>query len=152
SQKLFLSLRYIAGFFVEFHLVTAWKSLDEMVCIGGFCGCDDFFVAGVKSAVPDIFHDGALEKPCILKNHTEETAEIAASHVTDIVAVNPDAAAVDIVKAHEKFYDGGFACTRRSNDGSRLSCADTGTEIVDDDFIIRVTEFYVVEFHIPAEF
>ena len=61
-------------------------------------------------------HLGALEKPCILKNHTEETAEIAASHVTDIVTVNPDAAAVDIVKAHEKFYDGGFACTRRSND------------------------------------
>ena len=120
--------------------------------VGGFGGCHDLVVGGVRLSVGDVVPHRSGEQPGILQYHAKAFAQGAAVKVLYVVAIQRNGAGVDIVKAHEKFYDGGFACTRRSNDGSRLSCADTGTEIVDDDFIIRVTEFYVVEFHIPAEF
>ena len=74
GQKLFLPLRYVAGFFVQLHLIAARKRLNEMMCVSRLCRFDDFFVCGIQSSVADVFHDRALEEPSVLKDHAEETA------------------------------------------------------------------------------
>ena len=51
--------------------IAARQGLDEVVGSCGFCCCDDFLICCIEPAVADVFHDGSLEQPRILQDHTE---------------------------------------------------------------------------------
>ena len=76
-EELFLTLGYVAGFFVENHVVSAWKSLDETMYVGSFGCCYDFFVGGIEFSIFDIIFDASAEQPGILKYHSEHLSEFA---------------------------------------------------------------------------
>ena len=83
-EELFLTLGYVAGFFVENHVVSAWKSLDETMYVGSFGCCYDFFVGGIEFSIFDIIFDASAEQPGILKYHSEHLSEFAPVEVFDV--------------------------------------------------------------------
>ena len=66
GQQLLLSLRYVAGFFVENHLITVWQGLDKVVYVSRFGRFNDLLVGCVKMSIADIFHNRPIEQPRIL--------------------------------------------------------------------------------------
>ena len=111
----------------------------------GFCCCDDFFICRIESAVADVFHDGSLEQPRILQDHTEGIAQLSAVEVFDVVSIDLDCPAVDIIKTHQQFDHGCLSGSGRSYDRGFLARFYFGAEIVDDDLLRVVAEMYVVE-------
>ena len=54
----------------------------------GKLGCaDDFLVCGIRAAVADIFHNGALKEPCVLQYHAECISQIGSVVIPDIMSV-----------------------------------------------------------------
>ena len=89
-EELFLTLGYIAGFFVENHVVAVWQCLYEAVYVCGFGGFYDFFVGGIEFSVFDVIFDASAEEPGVLKYHSEHLSEFASVEVSDIVSVDFD--------------------------------------------------------------
>ena len=86
-KKLLLSLWHIACIFVKFHLVTARKCLNKVMCSRRFCRCDYFLVCRIKSSVTDIFHYRSFKKPGVLKHHSKCVAEFTPVKIFYIAAV-----------------------------------------------------------------
>ncbi len=120
GQQLHLPLRDVGGLLVEHHVVAIRQGADEVVHVGGLGGCDDLFVGGVRAAVADVLHDGAVEQPGILQHHAEHAAQVVARELLDVVPVHQDGAAVDIVEAHQQLDHGGLAGAGRADDGDLL--------------------------------
>ena len=70
-QKLLLSLGNVACFFVQFHIISTWKCLYKSMHMCCLCSLDHFFICSIQFTITDIFTDGAMEQPCILKHHSE---------------------------------------------------------------------------------
>ena len=134
-EELLLTLGYVAGFFVENHVVSAWKSLDETMYVGSFGCCYDFFMGGIEFAVFDIIFDASAEQPGILKYHSEHLSEFAPVEVFDVVSIDLDCPAVDIIETHQQFDHGCLSCSGWSYDGDLLSFFYFCREIIDDDIL-----------------
>ena len=111
----------------------------------GFCCCDNFLICRIEPAVADVFHDGSLEQPRILQDHTEGIAQLSAVEVFDVVVVQQNGSAVDIVEAHQQFDHRRLSGSGRADDRGFLARFYFGAEIVDDNLLRVVAEMYVVE-------
>ena len=146
-EKLLLALRYVAGILVQLHLIAAGKGLYEAVGMSRLRRRNDFLIRGVQPAVADVFHNGALKQPGILKHHTEHLPQLASVDPADIRPVHQNLAAVHIVETHEQLHHGGFARSGGADDCHRLAGFYGAVEIMDDDLIRVVPEGHVGKFH-----
>ena len=113
--------------------------------VSGFGRGDDFLVGCILSSVADVFHDGTLEQPGILKHHSEVVPQIVPVKITDIVSVQGDAAAVHVVEAHQQLYHGGLAGARGTDDGDALAGLHLAVEVMDDDLFRIIAELHMLE-------
>ena len=111
----------------------------------GFGRFDDLFIRGIQTAVPDIFHNGSLKQPGVLKYHAENLTQLAAVEIAYIGAIHQDSAAVHIVKTHQKLHHSGFSCAGRPYDGYGLAGLHGTVKVMDNNFIRIITEYYVLE-------
>ena len=115
--------------------------------MGRLCSLDHFLICGIKSSVAQVLHDRPMEKPCVLKHHTEHLSQVVPVKVSDIVPINLDRTAVYIVETHEQLDHCRLSGPRRTYDSDLLSFFYFCREVIDDDLIRIVTEVYMVEFH-----
>src|SRR5271157_4622190 len=106
---------------------------------------NDLLVTGTFTPVADVLQDGAVIKPGILQNHGKHGAQVGAGEILDIMAVDKNGTAVDIVEAHQQFDHGGLACSGRAHDGDLLTGFGVEGKVIDDDLIRAVPEVDVLE-------
>ena len=96
------------------------------MCIGKLCCRLDFLVCCVQSAVTDILLDGVGKKIGILQNDTQGRTQAVPLGLINIMPVNGDGAAVDIVKTRQQVDNCGFSCAGRADKGNGLpwSCVE----------------------------
>ena len=99
---------------VEDRVVAVGQGAHEAVDVGGLRRLDELLVAGRRVAVGDVLADGAAEQPRVLEHHAHLRAQVGAAQVADVVAVDGDAAAVDVVEAHEQVDQRGLAGAGRA--------------------------------------
>ena len=145
GQQLTLSLGYIAGIFIQFHLIPARQCLDKPVCMGCFCRLHHFLVRGIQSAVTDIFHNCPLEKPCILQHHAKALPQFASVELPYIVPVHLNLTAVHIIEAHQQFHYSGFSGSGRPYDRHHLPRLYLTAEIMDNQLIRLISEFHMLK-------
>ena len=61
------------------------------------------------------------------------------------MSVNFDGSVIDIIETHQQFYHGCFTGTGRSDNGNFLSLFDFGTEIMNDDLIVFISEMNMLK-------
>src|SRR3989338_107633 len=99
--------------------------MDEVVNIRHFCGGDDFALSRLQITISDVVSDSALEEPCILQDHSEQAAQVAAGQPADIHAIDANGAAFDVVEAHQELDHSRLAGAGEADNGHHL----TGTDI-----------------------
>ena len=65
-----------------------------------------------------------------MKHHAKHLAQLIAVKVLDIVSVNEDRAAADIIKSHEQLDHCRFARAGRADDGDLLSRTDFSLSLI----------------------
>src|SRR5699024_8176228 len=110
GEQLLLSLRHIAGLFVQNHIVAVRQGADKVVHLCGNSSLTHFFVGGGELAVPDVVGNGAVIQPGFLQNHTKQRAQVVPLKGSNIITVYQNGAVVDVIEPHQKFHNGGLAC------------------------------------------
>lgn len=144
-QKLFLPGRNVARLFVQYRFVSIGQCFDEVVDLRGLSGGFHHFVGCVQLPVADVVTNRAVVQPCVLKNHSEQTAQIVAFERLDFGAVDENRPFLDIVKPHQQFDDGGFSGPCRTDDGNFLTRLNLETEVLDDRRIRFVSKLDAIE-------
>ena len=102
-EELFLSLGYITCFFIQFHIVSSRKCLDETMHMCRLRCLNHFFLCRIQFSITDIVTDRTMEQPGILQNHSEHFTEFTSIEVPDIMSVNLDRTSIHIIETHEQF-------------------------------------------------
>lgn len=67
--------------------------------IGSFASVEDICLRGVGVGVAEIIHDGCVEQDGVLWDDTNMLSKAEQRKVTDIMSINSDRSAVDVVKS-----------------------------------------------------
>ena len=121
GEQLPLPLAKIAASFGEFGVVALWHAVNKLLGIGKPGRLFNSPIRGIEPAVADISPNSIGEKHGILKYDPKLSSETAFLYSTDILTVNTDRTAVDIVKTGEKVYDCRFACAGWTDKSDGLS-------------------------------
>ena len=87
-------------------------------------GVRDAVAVGPRVAVGHVALQGGGEHIAVLLDYPDRVAQRIQGHVADILAVNGDAPAGDVVEARHQVGDGRLAGARRTDDAERLARAD----------------------------
>ena len=142
-----MSLRHIAGLFVQNHIVAIGQGADKVVHLCGNGRLTHFLVGGGELTVPDVVGNGAVIQPGFLQNHTKQRTQVVPLEGANIIAVYQNGAVVDVIEPHQKLHHRGFACTGRADNRHLLAGFDIGAEIMDDDFFRIVTKAHMSKLH-----
>ncbi len=73
-------------------------------------GClDHFFIGGIQAPVADIFHDRVGEQESVLQDQAQLAAQVGLADIADVLAVDGDLPAIDLIEAGQQVDDGGLA-------------------------------------------
>ena len=112
-QQLFLSLRHIVCFFIQFHIISARKCLHKLMHMSCLGCLDHFFIRCIQFSVFDIVPDTSIEQPGILQHHSEHLTQFTSVEIPDVMSVDLDGTAVHIVEPHQKLDHRRLSCSGR---------------------------------------
>ena len=78
-------------------------------------------IGRVQSPEADIFQNGIGKQKGVLQHQAEAAAQVCLADIADILAVNGDPAAVDLIKTGQQVDDGRLARAGRTDQGDGLS-------------------------------
>src|SRR5690606_36949070 len=125
--------------------------LDDAVELGAACCLPDLLLRGVEPAEGDVLPDGAAEQEDILLDDADLSPQRGERHVTDIDAIDRDAAAGDVVEARQQRRDRGLAGTGRTDEGDRLARPDFEVDVPQHRAIRGVAEGDVLVADVPSQ-
>ncbi|MNE47170.1 hypothetical protein D3C80_1415550 [compost metagenome] len=77
---------------------------------GAGCGLD-CFATGVGATIEDVVVNAVVEQHGVLRNDGDGATHRGLGQLTQVVAVDRDSAAIDVVEAVQQSRQGGFAAT-----------------------------------------
>ena len=105
-------------------VVALWPRGDKVVGAGLAGRSLDLGAGRVGTAVADVVDKGAAEKKDVLGNDGERGAEALEGDGGELLAIDADAAGIDIVVAEEEGENGRFARSARADEGEGLARGD----------------------------
>ncbi|MNL42007.1 hypothetical protein D3C87_1644410 [compost metagenome] len=82
---------------------------DELIGLGIDSGTADLCVARIGAAVGDIVANGTVQQGSVLGDHADGAAQAVLRHVRNVLPVNANLSAVDIIEAQQQVDERGFA-------------------------------------------
>ena len=125
--------------------VALGRQADEIIDLREPRRLFDLGVAGFPAAVADVVADGVVEQHGVLRHHADGRAQRVLRDVADILAVDRNAPAADLVEAEQQARDGGFAGAGRTNHRHFAAGRDLEAEPFEDFPIGLVGEGDVLE-------
>ncbi len=110
----------------------------------------DLVLAGAGAAIADVVADRIVEQHRVLRHDADGAAQAVLAHVAQILAVDADGAAIDVVEAEQQPRDGRFAGAARAHDRDRVARRHAKAQIVQDGAAAVVGEADMVEHDFAA--
>ena len=129
----------------EHGVVTLGQLLDELVRMGLVGGFLDLVEGGLGPGHRDIFAHGGVLHPGVLQDHADLGSQAGAREIADVVTVEADGAAVDVVEAHEQVDEGRLAAAGWADDRDALAGSHVEIEIADERAFGRVGKAHVLD-------
>ncbi len=120
GDALLLAAGQFQAALADFGLVALGAELDEIVDLREPRGLLDLGIARIPAAVADIVADRVVEQHGVLRDHADGRAQRYLRHVADILTVDQDAAAGDVVEAEQQPRDRRLAGAGRPDDRDRV--------------------------------
>ncbi len=105
----------------------------------------DLGIAGIPAAVPNVVPDRIVEQHRVLWHHADRGPQRRLRDVADILAIDQDPAARDVIEAKQQARDGRFAGAGRSDNRDRLAGRHFETETFEDQTLGIVREPHILE-------
>ena len=125
--------------------------MDKGICIGKFCGCNDFFICGIEFSIADIFHYGCSEQVCVLKYDAEGMTQIVFFNLIDIDTIVADLTILNIIETVDQVRDRSLSGTGTSDKSNLLTRCCVEVYIVEHDFIRVITEINIIKDNIAFQ-
>ncbi len=132
GHALLFAPRQLQPAFADLGLVTLGQGRDEAGNLGAVGRILDLFLRGAEAAIADIIGNGVVEQHGVLGDHADDLAQARLGHRTNILAVDFDRAALDVVEAEQQARDGRLAGARGTDDGYRLAGRDVEGNPLED--------------------
>ena len=116
---------------------------DEFPAVGLLRRADDLLVGRVRFAEGDVLAHCAVAEPRLLKDHAVAAAQGSPRHVTNILPVDRDRAAVGVVKPHQQIDQRRLAAARRPDDGGLRTRLRLEVEVLDQLLALIVGKGYI---------
>ena len=130
------ALLFAAGKFqaalADLGLVALRRKADEAVDLRLARRFLDFGVARVPAAVADVVADRIVEQHGVLRHHADRGAQRGLRHVANVLAVDQDAAAGDVVEAEQQPRNRRLAGAGRPDDGDGVPGGDVEAQALED--------------------
>lgn len=107
-------------------------------------------VEPVDAPISNVHPRGRVEQDRLLRHEADTRAEGPLRQVADVVAVDTDRAARDVVEAVDELGDGALAAATRSDQGDTLASADLERDALEDGDLFVVRERDVFELDLGA--
>src|SRR5688572_555829 len=114
------------------------------------CGRDDLFVARARPAVADVRRDGAVEEGRILRDHADRRTQALLRDPRDVLAIDENAALLEIEEAQQQVDDRRFARARTADQTDALAGLDPELEAFEHRLGPPVAETHVLEPYLAA--
>ena len=111
--------------------VRIGQALDELVRLGAPRSRHHLRIVGVRAAVEDVVAHRAMQQRGVLRDHADLRAQAVLRDVGDVLPVDQDAAALDVVEAQQQVHDRALAGARAADQADLLAGPDVQREIVD---------------------
>ena len=116
--------------------------------LGGFF---DLLVIGIGTAVGNIFGEGAVKQYGFLRHQADRLAQTFLSDLGNVLAVDEDASAIEVVEALNEFDKGALAAAGMAHQADAFAGADGyGKIVVQRRYLARVAKRDVVELDTAA--
>ena len=125
-----MSAREVAAPFADARVESAGQPLDELE---GVCRIRRLLYAGfVVSCVArgDVFPHGLVEQDGVLCDDADLVAQAGEGGLSDVDAVDSNAAGGDVVEAGDELYHGALACAGEPDQGDHFTAAHLEVEVV----------------------
>ena len=100
------------------------RRLDELERMGAGGGVAHFRIARARPAIADVVADRAVQQRGVLGHHGDMGAQALLRHPGDVLAVDQDAARLDLVEAQQQVDQGRFAGARVADEADALARRD----------------------------
>ncbi len=118
---------------------------DELVGVREFRRRDDLRLGRLRAAVADVVADRAVQQRGVLRHHRDLRAQALLRHGGDVLAVDQDAAALEVEEAQQQIDERRLAGTGAADEADLLAGLDGQAQAVDDTNISAVAEAHVLE-------
>ena len=139
--------------FTDQGLIAKRQADDVIVKLGRFGGAGDAVAIGPGIAIGDIPFDRGGEHEGVLLDDADGAAQRLQGDVPDILPVDGDAPAGDVVEAGNQMGDGRLAAARRTDDADRTAGTHLETDAGNDlpvTGLVLVGEAHIVESQHPV--
>ena len=130
------ALAFAAGeaeaLFADDGVVALRHAQDEVVGEGVAGGLYDLFGGNIGLAVGDVVAHGVVEEDRLLRDLGDLFAERLESEGANIVAVDEDAAAADVVEARDEIDQRALPCPAGADESEHFADADFEVDVVED--------------------
>ena len=104
---------------------------------------NDFLFGRIRFAIGDIRADGVIEQQYLLADQGNVISQALHREVADILSVDSDLAAFDIVESWDKIEDRRFSCARRTNQRNSFAGLNIQIDATQGCRFVRIAEMNV---------
>ena len=137
GDALLLAARELEAALAHLGVVALGREPDEIVDLREPRRLLDLGVARLPAAVADVVADGVVEQHGVLRHHADRRAQRFLRDVADVLAVDGDAPAADLVEAEQQARDGRLAGAGGSDDRHRMPGGNLEADALED-FPLRI--------------
>ncbi len=113
--------------------------------MGALSGAFNLGLRGLRRAIGDVVADRAVQQRRILGHHADMGAQAFLRHLGDVLAVDQDMPALEVVEAQEEIDDGRLAGARRPDQADLFTRPDGEGKVVDRGRRLAIAKGDVVE-------
>ena len=115
------------------------EPFDELPGVGLASGALDLLGSGVGPSVGDILPDGAVEEHGLLRNVGNLPTQAGLGHVRDVLPVDEDAAAREVLETEQQRRERGLARAGAAHEAHALAAGDAERKAVEDAVVLLGT-------------
>ena len=145
GQQLTLPLANALGIVGHPRVITLRHGAYKEVDLRGARSRHDLVARRLGTAVGDVFGNRAVKQPGVLQHHAKLLAQLAAVHTARVHAVERNAAAIDLIEAHEQVDERGLARARGSHHGDLLARLGGKRHVTHKRLVGRITKTHVLK-------
>ena len=119
-QPLALASREAVAALADDRVVAVVQRHDPLVDERGLGGLCHLLVGRLGAAVAEVVADGPAEQVALLGDHADGRRNRRRGEITNVMAVDPDRAAVDVIQPRDQVGDRRLAGTRRTDQRGQL--------------------------------